>query len=805
MQEIQLIFNPGKGGSSPLSRITAVIGDRVGAMPKPTKKGYIFAGWYMSPSGDPTDPHAQRITAETVLTAQVLGGTVADTTLYALWKKPQSAAETGKRNSLVTQKRAIVALAIVVVVLIGALIAATIISDIYRYTDFDGVTYTIKKTKGEYALFHNGVICDINEENDCYMTLLGTQVELDPETGEYTVFAVVDTEGTEQLSIFGPDQRIMMFKKLTYDASSTTNQSIIIKSFEVHNQHGSFILTRGDNNRFNVKGHDTAILQDTLFAQFANGCASTLTLQRLENPVRLASGAIDYHEYGLAPETRVRLDEEGKELLDEDGKPVTYEYTPTWYTVTTMTDETYTVTLGDATVSGGGYYARYEGRDTVYVLPSANLDAAVLQPVETMVTPLMVFPMTMNTYFQVSNFNYRTDIDHDEVYRQLLIELVDFDIATIKPDEEGEFSEEDKAKIEQVQKDYEAALEAMSDEDFAKLYDRLLKEHSRLVTSFSFIDMASRENTLLSAFPYQMSSEYMAGYLANSDNIGTVLQKLHGMTFEGVTVLGPTPEQLDEYGLEDFTHEFSFIYTDAEGQEYTNYFVVSEKTEDGLYYAYSDNFDMIVCFSESQAEYLEWEEIDWYEREYFQANIAYVQTIKLEGAGVKSPILFTLDNSKSDQTNGTASDKLEVLANGQLIDYMITVTKPSGSQSEEHATYNFRRFFQAFLTASMEGNAELTNEQMEAFRNTPDSECLLKITVCADDGKGNTMYNVYRFYRYTERKAYMTIETLPAPDAPSSPANAQGTFYVLRSFCDKLISDAYRFINAEEITVDSKN
>jgi hypothetical protein len=46
-----------------------------------------------------------------------------------------------------------------------------------------------------------------------------------------------------------------------------------------------------------------------------------------------------------------------------------------------MTGDTYTVTLGDPTVSEAGYYARYEDRETIYVLSSINLDAAVLQPV----------------------------------------------------------------------------------------------------------------------------------------------------------------------------------------------------------------------------------------------------------------------------------------------------------------------------------------------------------------------------------------------------------------------------------------
>ena len=38
-----------------------------------------------------------------------------------------------------------------------------------------------------------------------------------------------------------------------------------------------------------------------------------------------------------------------------------------------------------------------------------------------------------------------------------------------------------------------------------------------------------------------------------------------------------------------------------------------------------------------------------------------------------------------------------------------------------------------------------------------------------------------------------------------NPTEAQGVFYVLRSFCDKLVADAYRFMEGTEIVVDSKN
>ncbi len=797
MQEIQLIFNPGKGGEVSLSRITAVIGDRVGAMPKPTRKGYLFAGWYLTADGDPASPAARRITAETVLEPTFFDGAPTDAVLVAKWEKPVAAAAAKKKTSLGTQKKAITALIITAVVLVAAFIAVSIIVDIYEYRDFDGVEYTIKKKQGVYGLYKNGVICDVDKDG-YYLTDLGTMLEVDPDTGEYEIYAVVDTTDTE---VLGANRRVLMFKQLTYDQSSTSDLSKVIKSIEVHNQNDTFTVERGSGNRFTVKGHETAILQDELFAQLSVGCGYTISMQRLENPVRLADGSIDYSEYGLAAERRVTTDEDGNEVTDEDGNPVLYDYTPTWYTVTTMTGDTYTVTLGDATVSGAGYYARYEERDTVYILASANLDAAVLQPIETLVTPMMIYPMTMNSYFQVSDFVYRSDIDYTALYRDIVLELVGFDINTVTPDADGNYPDEVIDKLEEASD----LLAAMEEEAFAKMYDRLFIEHSRVVTAFSYIDMDERNDTLLSAVPYQMSSEYMSGYLPHSDNIGTVLQTLYSMTFNGVTALGPTDADMEAYGLDTPAHDISFIYKDTEGQEYSNHVVISAKTEDGLYYAYAESFDMIVCFSESQAAYLEWDTIDWYEREYFQANIAYVSSIKLEGAGLDAPILFTLDNSKSDQSNGVSSDALEVYANGQKMDYTLTVTKPSGKQTEEDAAYNFRRFYQALLTASMEGNAELTDEEMAALRNTPDDECMLKLTIIADDGKGNTKYAVYRFYRYTERKAYMTIELLDSPTDTGSPANGEGTFYVLRSFCDKLIADAYRFMEGTEIVVDSKN
>ena len=324
------------------------------------------------------------------------------------------------------------------------------------------------------------------------------------------------------------------------------------------------------------------------------------------------------------------------------------------------------------------------------------------------------------------------------------------------------------------------------------------------MTAFTYIDMAERENTLESSIPYHMATEYMEGYFPNSDNISEVLYNLYATTFGGVVKLGPTEEDLAAYGLEDPAHILSFTYVDEDGGHHDNYVQISEKTEDGMYYAYAPDYQMIVSVEESSFAFLEWDTIDWYEREYFLANIAHCQSIKLEGAALDEAILFELDNSKSDQSDGINSDNMEIYYKGQLMDYSLVVTKPSGTQTTEKAPYNFRRFYQALLTASVEGNADLTEEEMAALRATPDEECQLKLTVNLSDGE-KTRYAVYRFYQYTERKSYMTIELLDSPEDTGNPSDGQGLFYVSRTFCDKLIADAQRFIEGVEIDVDSKN
>lgn len=810
-KEVRLVFNPGKHGTVGLHAVITMSGDRAGALPQPTRRGYTFLGWYTVPDGAAGGEHINSST--------VIGADAPETlVLYAHWKKSEKA----EKSSLLTQTRAIIALVVAAVVLVGGLVLTNYIVQIYRYEDADGTVYTIRKKGGSYGLYRkDGSPCDTNDEG-YYLTSFGTQLEVDAKSGEYEVYAVVDVEGTE---VLGNARRVLAFKQLTYDKSSTTDYSRVIRSIEVHNQQGVLDLYRPDGvdtNRFVIRGHEGTAISDELFAQLSSGCGYTISMQRLENPVRLADGSIKYAEYGLAKETRVKTDKDGKPVLDENGKEVTYEYTPTWYTVRTLQPDartgvdSYTMTLGDATISGAGYYARYEGRDTVYILSSTNLEVA-LQPIESLVTGRIVYPMTLNTYFNVRDFVLRTDIHYDRILLHMAAELAgildEIDLNKVDLNDLSTLTDAQRAALREALD----RIDKLDEKQFTEMYDRGLELYSRKVTAFSYVDMEQRENSLYSSYPYRMATAYMAGYRPNADNISKMLQNLYSMSFDAVKALGPTAEQLQEYGLSEPAFDISFVYTDADGVEHGNHVTFSAKTAEGKYYAFADDYDMIVEIDESMVPFLSWKDIDWYDRDYFQYNIAHIKEIRLDGTAIRAldskyrtsagDVVFRLDNTASDQSGGTNSDKLVSYINGLSMAYEMELIRVTGTPEMMTGTDNFRRFVQSLLTASIEGEAGLTAEEMASLRTTDDSDCYLKITFTLDDGQKDPQKAnlVYRFYRISERRCYMTVETLATPDAPSSPENGQGMFCVLRSFCDKLAADVTRLYDRIQVYPDSKN
>ena len=224
-----------------------------------------------------------------------------------------SAIERVKRRSMLKKQRsAIVIVSVVIALLIVVAFAVNYLIDIYVFADADGTEYYVRKINGAYAL------CDkdgdvLDKINGYYITKLGTEVLVDPGTGSCKVYIAVDIDGTEEL---GYGQNVLIFKQLTYDMSKTEDESIIIKSIEVHNQYCSYAFERETGNLFKLKGFEGTLYDQNSFAQLAVSCGYTISSVRLESPKRLEDGGIDYSEYGLAEEKRTRRSEErrvGKE------------------------------------------------------------------------------------------------------------------------------------------------------------------------------------------------------------------------------------------------------------------------------------------------------------------------------------------------------------------------------------------------------------------------------------------------------------------------------------------------------------
>ena len=150
-------------------------------------------------------------------------------------------------------------------------------------------------------------------------------------------------------------------------------------------------------------------------------------------------------------------------------------------------------------------------------------------------------------------------------------------------------------------------------------------------------------------------------------------------------------------------------------------------------------------------------------------------------------------------------------ANDKELNYTFSSTDSLGYTTTHSALYNFQQLYSGILYGSFEGMCDLSAEEMAALRqlddfgNTdPNNPCILKMTVHATDLKGNARYLVLRFYRISERRAYVTIESLDSPDAKSNPENAHGSFYVLASYADKIVSDANKVLDGIEVQALSK-
>ena len=385
---VTVIFDPNGGGVTVSSKRVCV-GEPYGELPSPVRFGYEFDGWFTAEDG------GEPILPDTLVTAEHSHA------VYAHWTKntvfnEKLEAYRRKKAAIKRQRIMLIVGAVLLLLLIAGLCVVYYFVNRTNLEDVDGRIYKIIKKNDTY------ILCDENEkklpmteDSKYYVTAAGSQVKLDPVTGEASIYAVVDTEGREVVG------NIVTARIL---AIPHVEKARIVR-LEVHNKHGSYAFvvkhtdTNGDGkieHYYYIEGHESTVYNQEMFASLIVSCGYVLAMDKIRDPIVDENG--EYSEYGLVPQTRE----------NPDGS--TYEYAPAWYTLTDVDGNEYTVIVGDPIVSGAGYYVQYlnpDFPDTPFIyIVSNEIEKTVLQPVEVLVQPMIVYPSSLSTYFDVQNFSF---------------------------------------------------------------------------------------------------------------------------------------------------------------------------------------------------------------------------------------------------------------------------------------------------------------------------------------------------------------------------------------------------------------
>ena len=590
---INLIFDANRGSVSTLSR-EGVVGEPYGKLPTPTRRGYDFGGWYYG---------------DVLVTPDTIIATDEDIRLVARWEKAAQPTDK-KRSMLKRQKIAIVALAAVALVLIVAFVIVSQLIAIYSFVDtytIDGVEYNdkyyVKRHEGVYKLFDkDGNLMDTNGVLDTVFVARGSgnEYKIDPDTGKHTLRATVDAEDGE----YSSGTILLMFPQV---------RSEYLYSIQMKNEQGGDYTVYRTAEGIKVKNFEKTNLEfdQDLFAQLCFSCGYMLANRKMsENSTdplipRTEDGTIDYAVYGLdTPQATYTISgvlfkknadgsdlyQNGKYVIDydEDGNP---KPDP---------EKTYTVHIGDAILSGGGYYVRLEGRGSVYIITTDYIEATVLQPIEQLVVPRVVFPVSV-TYHSMGK---------------------DFVL--------GKLDDWTKEKVE---------LETL--------------------VAFTYSELEERINTMNSTRPYLPGISVMSGYNINENSAISVFETFYSIEAVACKRIGLTAQTMAEFGLDKNVHYLTYKTfsgnLDENGDKLyvQNELFIGQKTERGTYYVAAVPFDMIVEVDQFYLSFLEWDYMKWYSEAFIFHNIAYVRDIKFEfnGEAFNLPsdqvFDFDLDNSLS--------------------------------------------------------------------------------------------------------------------------------------------------------------
>jgi len=166
--------------------------------------------------------------------------------------------------------------------------------------------------------------------------------------------------------VLGPANAILMFDQVERDN---------IQKIEVHNSLDDYSFSYyPDDKDFFLDEYKSAPYSKEMFSSLVVSAGFPTTMTRVTEKCE------NFAEYGLAPEND-----------------------PAYYVLTTRDNVQHKVYIGKQIPTGAGFYAKYDGRDAVYVL-EASISQTLLANVTNLMTPMLFLPTSQADYFMIKDF-----------------------------------------------------------------------------------------------------------------------------------------------------------------------------------------------------------------------------------------------------------------------------------------------------------------------------------------------------------------------------------------------------------------
>ncbi len=167
----------------------------------------------------------------------------------------------------------------------------------------------------------------------------------------------------------------------------------------------------------------------------------------------------------------------------------------------------------------------------------------------------------------------------------------------------------------------------------------------------------------------------------------------------------------------------------------------------------------------------------------------------------KLPHTFKANQVRFTYVGGEGTQNVEggTLGNGNftvtILEDRVTVTDENGNVTtylRYAGTSVFSNFYATILSTSYEGTCDLTKDEMEALKkdDTASNFTLTIDTKLGRDKDGKCTQLVFKTYRYSERRSYITV-------------NGNGEFFVLKPVIDKIVNSSKQIF--DNVLIDTGN